>query len=467
MTAWSVVEPENATFNFVLKGRQKMRLYPIQKELTLYEEGFGDTDLLQRIPAGKRISELIEEVQDPLVLAIDGAWGSGKSYFLRRWVGAHKLENGGKATTVYFDAFANDFLDDPLIGLTGAIGERLPQGQHQNSWKKAKKVVLKVTRPALRVAAAVLTAGATEVAGPILDAAIEAGGREAEAAAEAFWRREDGRRVAMLQFRDALAEITKDGVPLVIIVDELDRCRPDYALAVLEVVKHFFSVERVHFILGVNLEALEHIVRVRYGSSINAGDYLKRFISVSYHLPQHVGRDVSAHASIQYLRSAASGMGIDAEIVGTIEEQIRLASRSTPISLRDIEKVLTRVVLLPRRKEFNRFLPGYRIAIISLLIWQVVRPDFVRGAFRRTLSITEIENFFGITEPLLKARTETYDHPAYFLRGVWQMALTGTVDNKDDAASFARTFDNFGRVGNILETIERDFFSGFEVSTSQ
>lgn len=99
------------------RRRQIMRLHPVQKEVALYNEGFGKDDLLQRKSAGERISELLERIEDPMVLAVDGAWGSGKSYFLKRWVGAHTVENGGTATTVYFDAFANDFLDAPLIAM--------------------------------------------------------------------------------------------------------------------------------------------------------------------------------------------------------------------------------------------------------------------------------------------------------------------------------------------------------------
>lgn len=86
-----------------------MRLHPKQKNVDVYHEGFGEDDLLQRRGAGKQLSDLLERVDDPIVLALDGPWGSGKSFFLKRWVGAHTIENGGKATTVYFDAFAHDF----------------------------------------------------------------------------------------------------------------------------------------------------------------------------------------------------------------------------------------------------------------------------------------------------------------------------------------------------------------------
>ncbi|MCZ7936334.1 KAP family P-loop NTPase fold protein [Agrobacterium salinitolerans] len=442
-----------------------MRLYPVQKEVVLYEEGFGDDDLLQRKRVGERISELLERVEDPLVMAVDGPWGSGKSFFLKRWVGAHKVENSGSATTVYFDAFANDYLDDPLIALTGAIDERLPAEKSQESWKKAKKVAVTLIRPVLRIGAAVVTAGATEVTGPILDAAIQAGGKQAEEAAEAFWRREDGRRAAMIQFRSALGELTKDGTPLVIVVDELDRCRPDYALSVLEVIKHFFAVERVHFVLGVNLEALEQIVRARYGAGVDAADYLKRFVSLSLQLPQFVGQSSDMHAPIKYLLSAGSTMGIHPKALEIAAEQIKLAVNASRVSLRDIDRVLTRLALLPQRKAFGDFYRGYQTVIISLILWQVVRPEFFHRALNQSLEIDEIETFFGISKPMLDDKNpDLYIHDAYILSGIWRYALSGTAQKEEDRKAFAKTFDTFGRASKILPKIERDFFDLFEVT---
>ncbi|WP_105382887.1 KAP family P-loop NTPase fold protein [Neorhizobium alkalisoli] len=440
-----------------------MRLYPLQKEIVLYEEGFGENDLLQRKSAGEQISELLERVEDPIVLAVDGPWGSGKSYFLKRWVGAHRTENGGSATTVYFDAFANDYLDDPLISLTGAIGERLPAEKTGATWKKAKKIAVTLARPALRIGAAVTTAGVTEIAGPLVDAAIEAGGKEAEKAAEAFWKREDGRRAAMLQFRSALGELTKDGNPLIIVVDELDRCRPDYALSVLEVIKHFFAVERVHFVLGVNLDGLEHIVRVRYGAGVDAADYLKRFVSLSTQLPQLVGQHSNMHATIKYLQSAGSEMGIEPKAIEIAVEQIELAINKNNVSLRDVEKLLTRLALLPRRKEFGQFYFGYQVVIISLVLWQVLKPDFFHRAMKQTLEVGEIEAFFGISKSMLDSKADQYNHGAYLLSGVWRFALTGTAEKEEDKSNFAKTFDTFGRAVKILPNIERDYFRIFQV----
>lgn len=438
-----------------------MRLHPTPKEVVLYEEGFSDSDLLSRASVGQRVSELVERIEDPMVLAVDGPWGSGKSFFLKRWVGAHTVENGGTATTVYFDAFANDFLDEPLVGLIGAISERLPKGKPQRSLRKVKEVVYKVAGPVARIGAAVATAGATEFAGPILDAVIEAGGKEAQDVAEAFWKREDGRRAAIQQFRSALSEITKDGKPLVIVVDELDRCRPDYALAVLEVIKHFFAVERVHFVLGVNLDALEDMVRIRYGANINAGDYLKRFVSLSLSLPNNLGGDLSVNASVHYFQVTAREMGIEPRLVDIATDQLKMTVTSTPVSLRDIEKVLIRFALLPRRKGFEQTYPGYQALIVSLTLFQVLKPDLFRRAFRRSLKIGDIEIFFGMTQSTLDENSDNYDRDVSFLRGLWQFALTGTVDVESEKPHFARSFN--GRVRTVFETIERDYFALFEI----
>jgi predicted AAA+ superfamily ATPase len=114
-------------------------------DITLYEDGFKKFDLLDRGEKGKQLSELVERIDDPLVIAIDGPWGSGKSFFLKCWVGAHSVENEGSAKTVYFDAFENDFLDDPLLSLTSAITDRMGQnGNVGEGWAKVRTAAAKL-----------------------------------------------------------------------------------------------------------------------------------------------------------------------------------------------------------------------------------------------------------------------------------------------------------------------------------
>jgi hypothetical protein len=161
-----------------------------------------------------------------MVVALDGAWGTGKTHFLKRWVGAHRLENGGCGTTIYFDAFAHDFLDDPLLALTGVIGDRLTKAEQRKTWSKVKSAAFKLARPAARVALSVATSGASELASSLGDAAIGALGKELEKVTEDFWKRENGRRQAMVEFKAALSSLAEqapapDGKPFSLMVSRL------------------------------------------------------------------------------------------------------------------------------------------------------------------------------------------------------------------------------------------------------
>lgn len=75
--------------------------------------------------------------------------------------------------------------------------------------------------------------------------------------------------------------------PLVFIIDELDRCRPNYAVEVLEQMKHFFAVPGIVFVLSIDKNHLASSVKGYYGSeNINTDEYLRRFIDLEYSIPE-------------------------------------------------------------------------------------------------------------------------------------------------------------------------------------
>lgn len=93
-------------------------------------------------------------------------------------------------------------------------------------------------------------------------------------------------------FKAALEELaasaydnSEESKPLVFIIDELDRCRPDFAIEVLEKAKHFFNVRNIVFVIGADKEQLGHSIRSLYGRGLNVNGYLRRFIDFDYVLP--------------------------------------------------------------------------------------------------------------------------------------------------------------------------------------
>jgi hypothetical protein len=75
------------------------------------------------------------------------------------------------------------------------------------------------------------------------------------------------------------------GNGLVVFIDELDRCKPSYAIRLLERIKHYFTNDSVTFVFSVNLDELQHTVKQHYGNGFNAYKYLDRFFDLRVSLP--------------------------------------------------------------------------------------------------------------------------------------------------------------------------------------
>ncbi|XQF92823.1 P-loop NTPase fold protein [Pseudoalteromonas espejiana] len=80
--------------------------------------------------------------------------------------------------------------------------------------------------------------------------------------------------------------------PAFIFIDELDRCRPTYAVEMLEAIKHIFDIEGLVIVVSTHTEELQHTIKALYGNDFNADNYLRRFFDTKYHL------DVGISASL-------------------------------------------------------------------------------------------------------------------------------------------------------------------------
>ena len=85
------------------------------------------------------------------------------------------------------------------------------------------------------------------------------------------------------EFKDTLS---KEKSPKIIIIDELDRCRPDYAIQLLEIIKHIFDVKNIIFLFLINREQLESIVSTIYMNSNLSNKYFEKFYDVELNLPK-------------------------------------------------------------------------------------------------------------------------------------------------------------------------------------
>ena len=70
--------------------------------------------------------------------------------------------------------------------------------------------------------------------------------------------------ILVIKSVDKTAEFTSK--KLVFLIDELDRCRPTYAVETIEKIKHLFSVPGIIWVLVMNKEQIESSIQKVYGT---------------------------------------------------------------------------------------------------------------------------------------------------------------------------------------------------------
>ena len=350
-----------------------MRLKAPQIEVKS-EDPFSN-DALARKDQVVNLANLLSSSPEPLVMSINGPWGSGKTTFLKMLDAQLRASS---FRTITFNAWESDYVEDPLPALISEISGVFPSGQKiKQDLVNAGKQLLVASVPLL---VKILTPGIVDVKQPISDAI--AGAASDFVAAEI--RRHTELRKAISRFRANLATAadhlkTNSKQRIAIFVDELDRCKPIYAVRVLEIVKHIFSVADIHFILGVDLRQLGQSVRHVYGIDTDTERYLRRFIDVEYNLP--------APDTNVYCDYFLDKLDLKAYFVAREQNFRRRGERSGFTSslayfssifgatLRDIEKILTRFVLVAwsTAEQFELFPP---LLAFLLLLYSFDRSEY-------------------------------------------------------------------------------------------
>lgn len=368
-------------------------IFPQDPKIDIGTDGFAGKDLLGRKEFGQRLTDLVDRIEQPLVIALDGEWGSGKSHFLKLWAGGHKHELNGKAEVIYFDAFEHDFLDDPLVSLVS----RLAQDQAAKGWSQRavdglKKAAFPLAKLGLRVGLFAASAGVSELVGAVGDAVASKVAESADGKFTDFWNREEGRISSMQGFRDALTALTikEDGTTqkIVFIIDELDRCRPDYALNLLEIIKHFFAVPNVHFVLGVNLHALEHSVRARYGQGIDAAKYLQKFVMLTMTLPRKDSYRSELSVTKKYYDSVAARFIMSVDLKGPLDRYLDPLFANELVSIRDIQRILSVMALFSGCR--GNLSIGYTSLLVGAALLKVLHPAAYAKLRKHTLPLDEL-----------------------------------------------------------------------------
>lgn len=248
------------------------------------EYQFNERDEFQREPIAEKIIQLLTSNIDISPMIIDGDWGTGKSEF------CHKLKNKFKNEhknyrVIYIDAFKADHADNPLMTIFAEIIKLVPEKDKESFIKKALPFMRYVTATALKATAGhILRTNLEDIEGGFKEAIQDVTNTAIDTTITTLLKDHEEAEKNLEALQTLLAELAKEN-PIVIFIDELDRCRPDFSVSMLEVIKHTFNVENVKFVLVTNTIQLKAAIQHAYGSTINAQRYLDKFIKFTIALP--------------------------------------------------------------------------------------------------------------------------------------------------------------------------------------
>lgn len=230
------------------------------------------------------LTDIVKNFNDGFVLAIDNEWGSGKTTFVKMW---KKYLDNNEFKTLYFNAWENDFEQDILVTLISEL-EELKTAKNEESFKK---VINKAFPLAKSLALGLLkTQVEKHVGSEFIKEFINQTSNSIADGLQEQIEIYTSKKKSIVEFKKSFEKFvsqTTEDKPVVFIIDELDRCRPNYAVELLKQLKHLFSVPGIVFVLSIDKVQLGNAVRGVYGSDlIDSNEYLRRFIDIEYSIPE-------------------------------------------------------------------------------------------------------------------------------------------------------------------------------------
>ena len=238
-------------------------------------------DALGRIDFAKGLMKLIanNNLFHKGVLAIDGEWGVGKTWFGENLFKDIKCQ--GKFGIAWINTFEADWEDDPALSIIAGISAQIKKEDASVLISKVSPYLINLI-PIAAKAALKIGSNLTGIDTEIIETVASAGEKSTETYLENHIKKLASKKADINAINIILSEsITKfPGKKLVIFIDELDRCAPEFSIRFLERLKHLFDINGVVFILLWNRGQIQTAIETFYGRSHNGSTYLDKFIEV-------------------------------------------------------------------------------------------------------------------------------------------------------------------------------------------
>ena len=386
-----------------------MTIHLTQQTLPIDDKEPFQNDLLERKAPIELLTNYFRKNSGPLTLAVDSIWGGGKTTFLRLWekyLVQHKFE------VIMFNAWETDWCEQPFVALYSEIITKLSKPQGTDPVDDAGMVLANIAMKIIKTQ----TAGLIDPQ-ELLKILNEKDNNFLEEKQKEFV----DYKQSITEFKKGIKKLINEHrtekkieTPLVIMIDELDRCRPTYAIEFLEVLKHLFPIENLIIILAINRAELANAVRSVYGPEFHAGEYLRRFYDVDYHLQESSKR--------QYISKLLDELDIE-HLSPSLPNSVTKDPNEIPnrlliymfnqadVNLRQIKQAVNRLNIL--FSSVGSHQPNYYQSAVTLIILRTIWPDWYYQFIERKISDKEvIEKIFDTSE--MKSEQYSTWEIAYF-----------------------------------------------------
>lgn len=331
---------------------------------------WGD-DALAREKVAVALTNLVKPETGPLVLTLNGGWGTGKTFFLRRWQA--QLEHKESLKAIYFNAWEDDYCVDPLVAIIGQLCDEFNDKKYEAEINVVVQAAKKVSTKLALKGLGALSCGlfnlspdeinsGRDILDTILRELADVNSQSHQSTRGRLFDEYNESRTSRNELRNALTALTKkireeSKAPLIFIIDELDRCRPTFAIELLERIKHLFGISNLVFVLGIDREQLGSSIKSVYGD-IEVDAYLRRFFDMEFSL-RPVNSGAFCEGMLKKYGMDTYAQVLDGKSKGnsyqnahqTVESVLPFLCRKLALSLRDVESLVRSYVFVMRSEK--------------------------------------------------------------------------------------------------------------------
>lgn len=325
-------------------------------EKAKYKEWFEEYNWgnckLNRQEYGEFLANYITGEHEGFVLNLNGSWGTGKTHFLKRLY-THLLTKMGHPT-IYIDAWESDFIGNPLAVISSELIDQLSSFSELSGddLENVKEKIGKVLKASAIGASAFLSKQLLGDAAAGLEFTKSLLEQSPEKLMDQVKDESIQQIASVKKARKHLTSLAKTlrtnsnhsiKLPIIVLVDELDRCRPNYAIEILEVIKHFFDTPNFCFVVASDTEQLCHSIKAVYGNEFESETYLKRFFNRKIKLETpDIASYVQSIVDKKDIRPKNPHHSLPDIETLSILDQLILCADSYDLTIRDTDQIISK-----------------------------------------------------------------------------------------------------------------------------